>query len=345
MNNLKYVRLNKTNTYLIDDLKNDHTINEFIHISDHFVEYLLSSDEILYLYIYVNDTLAGALHIERKDGIGTFSIEIMQKYQRQGIALTVLNDLKDNKFGLDINQYKITIELNNESSLGLFKKAGFIHTGSEDNLLIFEWYMKDLYSISNELSEMINKNVMLVKNAFPHVVYEEYIVIPMLNNMIMLRFSNRDIQDLSLIELSSREDAIREIVAPDFLANFVGRDYKTYGLKINELENTLIQVEKSLKSIVYRNLPSYFDDIKNDLNRISKIYGEDLYFWELQIHERSIEVLFFSKVKEKKRVDNLTFSPIECNESYNGIIKAELHAIEEGVSLVEIMLRYQNDIN
>ena len=201
--------------------------------------------------------------------------------------------------------------------------------------------MSDLFTLSDELNTLINQNVSRVKETYNNVDYEEYIVIPKLNNMIMLRFTNNDIKSLTLEELSKREQKIRELVSPNFLANFLGKDYKIFGLNINSLEKTLLNANSSLKTLGVGYYPMYYEQIENDLSKISYIFGEKLDFWELQVHEGIIDVLFFTDDLDIKEINNLTFSPVKYNDSYNGINKALLHAIKEETSLVEVLLRYQ----
>ncbi len=341
---IEYVRLDSENSHLLEELKNDESINQFIHVSENFLNYLLSSENVLYNFIYSYDNLVGSVHIETYDYYAVFSIEILNSYQRQGIASQVLKDLKDNIFNLDITHYKVAIEPNNIASTQLFSKSGFIHTGYEENLLVFKHYVEELFVTSDELNSIINRNVKKVKTVFPKVEFEEYIVIPRLNNTIMLRFYNIDIESISIEDLNNREKAIRELVEPDFLANFLGMDYKKFGLVVSELEKTLLNVDKELQELNYIVIPSYYDSINADLNRLSDISGSTLNFWELQIHDEEIDILFFTDNLEVNSINNLKFSPIKYNASYDGIIKAELHAIKEKVSLVEVLLRYQSDI-
>lgn len=141
MKHLKYVSINQENRHLVKKLKDDSSIRKFIHIADNFTEYLFTSDSIFYYFIYYDDKLVGGLHIETVDIVASFSIEIRLEYQRRGIAYQVLNDLKNNKFKLNIAKYYVTVENNNDASLALFKKAGFQKLVSKDSLKTFTYQL------------------------------------------------------------------------------------------------------------------------------------------------------------------------------------------------------------
>ena len=64
--------------------------------------------------------------------------------------------------------------------------------------------------------------------------------------MIMLRFRNKDISLINSQELTKREKKIRDIVSPNFLANFLGRDYENFGLNLKNLHNTLLKCNINL---------------------------------------------------------------------------------------------------
>ncbi len=209
---------------------------------------------------------------------------------------------------------------------------------------IKEMVIEPTYIISKELMSLIMESVLKVKEIFQQVSFEEYIVISHLNNCIMLRFSNTDISDLSLSELSYRENEIRKIVAPNFLANFIGNDYKCFGLRIDSLEETLLRANEELINSNFTFHPIYSENITKDTERIKTKYGKDISVWEYQIHDSNIDVLYFSDDDIAQNISGISFTPIRFNESYKGIIKSELQAIAEGVSLVEILLRYQTDI-
>lgn len=199
-----------------------------------------------------------------------------------------------------------------------------------------------LFVRSSKLLNMIDKYVDKVTLKYPSVIFEEYIVIPSLNNFIMLRFSNKDIEQIDISELSKRENEIRKIVFPNFLANFIGKDYKKFGLKLNNLKPTLINCDLGLEEDSFTVFPNYSIDIQEDLRIIKAIVDIEIDIWELQIHKDNIEVLHFSKNNINYSSTELNFYMIEYDASYIGIIKAEIEAIKNEVSLLDVLLKYQN---
>ena len=95
---------------------------------------MLKTPNVKYKFIFHNGVLIGALHIETAEKVGTFSIEILSKFQQQGIGYQLLTDLKQNKFELDINAYIVYIESDNVKSIKLCEKSEFILDGIQDNM-------------------------------------------------------------------------------------------------------------------------------------------------------------------------------------------------------------------
>ena len=200
-----------------------------------------------------------------------------------------------------------------------------------------------LYIKSKELKLKIEKLVDEVTCIFPNISFEEFIVVCEINNMIMLRFDNIDLNEISYNDLVEREKVVRSIVWPDFLANFTGNNYEKFGLNFKELSTTLEKCNNSLTVSKSSTKPSYFESIEDDSDKLKALVGEELKLWEYQVHGESIDVLYFTdSAIEKYRRNDIDFYPIQYDCTYKGIIKAELQAIMEDTSLCEILLRYQN---
>lgn len=146
---IQYIDLNTDNKTYIDVLKSDQSINQYIHVDDIklYVDYLLKTPNVKYKFVFNNGVLVGALHIETTVKVGTFSIEILSKFQRRGVGYQILTDLKQNRFKLDINSYIVYIESYNVKSIKLFEKSEFLLDGIQDNLhkyvYIMSWLISD----------------------------------------------------------------------------------------------------------------------------------------------------------------------------------------------------------
>lgn len=202
----------------------------------------------------------------------------------------------------------------------------------------------ELYVKSEKLKLKIEKLVDEVTNIFSNIRFEEFIVVCDINNMIMLRFDNIDLNEISYNDLIEREKVIRSIVWPDFLANFMGSNYEKFGLNLRELSTTLGKCNNSLEETKLSIKPSYFNNIEKDSNKFKAIIGGELKLWEYQVHGESVDILYFTdSIIEKYRKNDIDFYPLKYDFTYKGIIKAELQAIVEETSLCEILLRYQDN--
>ena len=201
-----------------------------------------------------------------------------------------------------------------------------------------------LYIISNQIKSEIKTISEKINNIFPNISFEEYIVIPLMNNLIMLRYRNNDINSIDKSKLSMREIKIREIASPNFLANFIGEDYSHFGLKIHNLRKTLIKCNKELEDIKNKIVPNYYAKLQEDISEIQKVFNDNINIWELQVQDSKVDVFYFSNNTslQCKNNRNLEFTPVKYDESYKGLIKAELHAIKDNNSLLKILLHYQD---
>jgi hypothetical protein len=203
-----------------------------------------------------------------------------------------------------------------------------------------------LYVKSEKLKFKIEKLVDEVTNVFSNIRFEEFIVVCDINNMIMLRFDNVDLNEISYNDLIEREKVIRSIVWPDFLANFMGSNYEKFGLNLRELSTTLGKCNDSLQEAKLSIKPSYFYNVEKDSNKLKAIIGGEIKLWEYQVHGDSVDILYFTdSIIEKYRKNDIDFYPLKYDFTYKGIIKAELQAIVEETSLCEILLRYQDNDN
>mgnify|MGYP000076641221 CR=1 FL=1 len=200
----------------------------------------------------------------------------------------------------------------------------------------------NLYIESKEFNDEIYSTIKEVNKHFPNVRFEEYIVVGPLNNVLILRFTNIDLEQLTLSNLTMREVQIRNIVKPNFIANFLGRDYEHFGLNIKKLTTTLHNCFNSLEvePIIFE--PKYQDRIRDDIERLKGEIGKDVDVWEIQINDANIDVLYFDDMdNEKRSLNHISFIPIKYDDSFKGIIKATYKAIRDKVSLCEVLLACQ----
>lgn len=200
----------------------------------------------------------------------------------------------------------------------------------------------DLYIKSQAFYDEIYSKIEEVNKHFPNVRFEELIVVGLLNNMIILRFTNVDLDQLTLNDLSVREVEIRNIVKPEFIANFLGRDYEYFGLNIKKLNATLNNCFNSLnvEPIIFE--PIYQEKARKDIEILKGVLGKDVEIWEVQINDANIDVLYFDELNNKNRtLNHITFIPIKYDDSFKGVINATYKAIRDDVSLCEVLLAYQ----
>lgn len=134
---LEFESLNHENKSFLEVLKKDDSISKYIHVSDNYFDYLVTTKNVLYLFIKIEGKLVGSIHIEKLNDTATFSIEILSSFQRMGVASKVLDMLKIDYFQLGVHKYKVTIEKQNSGSISLFEKSGFTYSGDEDNLQVY----------------------------------------------------------------------------------------------------------------------------------------------------------------------------------------------------------------
>lgn len=200
----------------------------------------------------------------------------------------------------------------------------------------------NLYIESQELNDEIYSKIKEINKQFPNVRFEEHIVVGLLNNIIILRFTNIDLEQLTLSDLTMREVAVRNIVKPNFIANFLGKDYEYFGLKIKNLNITLHNCFNSLEvePIIFE--PIYQDRIREDIEKLKGEIGKDVDVWEIQVNDANIDVLYFDDIdNENSSLNHITFIPVKYDDSFKGIIKATYKAIRDEVSLCEVLLTYQ----
>ena len=116
------------------------SISQFISIDEeNYWRYITSTDNVYFYKIYKNDILVSTIHLELVDRVLYMSVVVFPKYQKKGIATTILKDIQAGKLELNFNKIRVSIDKNNISSLKLFENVGFICVGKDEELLEYEY--------------------------------------------------------------------------------------------------------------------------------------------------------------------------------------------------------------
>ncbi len=135
---LQYVQLTPSDhdIPILLDIHRLPEIARFIHIDpDHYFDYVTSSDGVFYFKVYLDEQLAGTVHLESAGKTLYLSLLVLPKYQNRGIGSRILEDLKSGVLIREFSEIQVAIERDNLPSLHLFEKAGFVLTGKDDGLL------------------------------------------------------------------------------------------------------------------------------------------------------------------------------------------------------------------
>lgn len=104
--------------------------------------YVIKEPNAYFFKVYNENTLIGAIHLEKDEKLLYMDILIFPYFQRMGFATRVIKDIQNDIFGLNYDRIEISIDESNIASLKLFENAGFTFVSKEDELLNFV-YEKD----------------------------------------------------------------------------------------------------------------------------------------------------------------------------------------------------------
>jgi len=120
------------------------SICRFISIDEeNYWTYITSTNNVYFYKVYKNDIFVAAIHLEVVDRVLYMSVVVFPKFQKQGIATTILKDIQAGKTGLDFDKIQVSIDEKNTASLRLFESVGFICLNKGEELLEYE-YSKSL---------------------------------------------------------------------------------------------------------------------------------------------------------------------------------------------------------
>ena len=116
------------------------SISQFIGIDEeNYWRYVTDTENVFFYKIFVDDVLAATIHLELTDRVLYMSVVVFPKYQKQGIATTILKEIQAGKFELDFTKVQVSIDEKNIASLKLFENAGFVCVGKDEELLEYEY--------------------------------------------------------------------------------------------------------------------------------------------------------------------------------------------------------------
>ena len=112
-------------------------VAQYLSISDNYFHYVATSEGIYFYKVHDNSQLIGTLHLEKQGPSLYMSVLVLPAYQQMGYGTQILRDVKRDAFGLDCQHIEVSIDVRNSVSLRLFRKAEFVCTAQEGELLTF----------------------------------------------------------------------------------------------------------------------------------------------------------------------------------------------------------------
>lgn len=138
MNDLRYIRISSENDIDVSKLIKIYRLPEisrFISISENYFNYVTNTENVYFYKIFHNETLVGAIHLEKCGDVLYMDILILPEFQRTGFGTRVIKDIQNDVFGLRSHRIEISIDEKNIASIKLFEKVGFEFSSKEDELI------------------------------------------------------------------------------------------------------------------------------------------------------------------------------------------------------------------
>lgn len=124
----------------IISIYNNPLISQFISIDkNNYWKYVAFTDNVYFYKVYDDGDFVATIHLELYGRVLYMSVVVFPKYQKQGIATTVLEDIQTGKLGLDFTKIQVSIDEKNVASLKLFENAGFVCISKDEELLEYEY--------------------------------------------------------------------------------------------------------------------------------------------------------------------------------------------------------------
>lgn len=106
---------------------------------EHFWNYVTMTPNVFYYKVYDGKHLVGALHAELAENVLYMGILVFEAYRRQGFGKRILADVLNDKLPIAYKTVCVSIDRENEPSIRLFEKMGFVLQSTEDELLEYSF--------------------------------------------------------------------------------------------------------------------------------------------------------------------------------------------------------------
>lgn len=140
MNDLRYIRIASEDDIDVSKLIKIYRlpeVSQFISISDNYFHYVTNTENVYFYKIVQNETLVGAMHLEKCDDVLYMDVLILPEFQKTGLGTRVVKDIQNDTFGLGYRKIEISIDESNIASIKLFEKIGFVFSSKEDELISY----------------------------------------------------------------------------------------------------------------------------------------------------------------------------------------------------------------
>lgn len=140
MNDLRYIRISSEDDIDVSkliEIYHSPEISRFISIGENYFNYVTNTENVYFYKIFHNETLVGAIHLEKCGDVLYMDILILPEFQRTGLGTRVIKDIQNDVFGLRCHRIKISIDEKNIASIKLFEKVGFEFSSKEDELISY----------------------------------------------------------------------------------------------------------------------------------------------------------------------------------------------------------------
>lgn len=111
-------------------------ISRFYSIeSECYFSYVTNTANVYFYKVYNGPELVAVTHLEKWDNTLAVSIMVLPEFQGLGIGTEILNNIMNNRFGLDYDQIEVSIDERNTISRTLFEHAGFVAVSRDEELI------------------------------------------------------------------------------------------------------------------------------------------------------------------------------------------------------------------